>query len=117
MKDLKLFLEHRTIDQVIIKCDQTNKEINPEYIIYDEESLTDLIRKYKLNKNQFDNLDIYLVKLIGNKWIAKTKTKYNIDLGRMNDKFLSSDKIDYSYDDIVMLLEDKDMMIIFCKNK
>ena len=117
MKDLKLFLEHRTIDQVTIKCEQTGEEIKPEYTIYDEESLTDLIRKYKLNKDQFDNLDIYLVKLIGNKWIAKTKTKYNIDLGRMNDKFLSSDKMDYSYDDIVMLLEDQDMMIIFCKNK
>ena len=116
MKDIRIFLEHRTIDQIIIKCEQTGEEIKPEYTIYDKDSLNDLIRKYKLNKEQFDNLDIYLVKLIGNKWIAKTKTKYNIDLGRMNDKFLSSDKIDYSYDDIVMLLEDKDMMIIFLKN-
>ena len=40
MKDLKLFLEHRTIDQVTIKCEQTGEEIKPEYTIYDEESLT-----------------------------------------------------------------------------
>ena len=116
MKDLRIFLEHRTINEITIKCDQTGKDIEPEYTIYDEQSLQTIVNKYKQNKEQFENLNIYFVKLNSqHKWIAKTGIPYKIDMGRMNDKFLSSDKIDYAYDDIITLLEDGDLMIIFCK--
>ena len=39
-----------------------------------------------------------------------------MDLGRMSDKFLSSDKANYSFDDIIKLMEDGNTMLIFIKN-
>ena len=55
MQNLKMFLEYRTVNEVVIKCSETGKEINPEYTICDEESLNDLINRYKQNKQQFEN--------------------------------------------------------------
>ena len=46
----------------------------------------------------------------------KTKVEYTMDLGRMSDKFLSSDKVNYSFDDIIKLMEDGNTMLIFIKN-
>ena len=116
MKELRLFLEHRTINSISIKCSKTGQEIEPEYTIYDEESLKSIINRYKQNKDQFDDLHIFFCSLKGNSWVAKTDTEYIMDLSRISDKFLSSGKVDYSYDDIVTLIEDGDVMLIFVKD-
>lgn len=114
MKDLRLFLEHRTKDQIKIIDNKTNKELNPEYSIYDENSLQSFINKYKLNKDQFKDYQIYFAYIKDNTWVVKTSIKYQLNLGRVNDKFLSNGTIDYSYNDIVNLL-DGDLMIIIIK--
>jgi hypothetical protein len=116
MKDLRIFLEHRTVNEVKIKCSQTGEEIHPEYIVYDETSLNSVISRYKQNKEQFKDLSIFFCHLKGNSWVAKTKVEYTMDLGRMSDKFLSSGKVDYSFDDVITLMEDGDTMLIFTKN-
>ena len=113
MQNLKMFLEYRTVNEVVIKCSETGKEINPEYTIDDEESLNDLINRYKQNKQQFENASIFFCYLKGNTWIAKTKINYSLDLGRISDKFLSSGKVNYSLDDVKSLVESGDTMIIF----
>lgn len=115
MKDLKLFLEHRTTNEIKIKCSKTGQEIDPEYTVYDEESLNQLITRYKQNKEQFEDLKIFFCYLKGNSWIAKTGIEYVMNLSRMNDKFLSSGKVDYSFDDVIALLEDGDTMLIYMK--
>ena len=116
MKDIRIFLEYRTVNEVKIKCSQTGEEINPEYTVYDETSLNSVISRYKQNKEQFKDLSIFFCHLKGNSWIAKTKVEYTMDLGRMSDKFLSSDKVNYSFDDIIKLMEDGNTMLIFIKN-
>ena len=124
MKDIRIFLEHRTINEILehrtlneikIKCSKTGQEIDPEYTVYDEESLNSIISRYKQNKEQFNDLNIFFCQLKGNSWIAKTDTVYTMNLSRMNDKFLSSDNIDYSFDDIINLIEDGNTMLIFVK--
>ena len=113
MKDIRIFLEHRVVNEIKIKCSKTGQEIDPEYTVYDEESLNSIISRYKQNKEQFDDLYIFFCHLKGNSWIAKTDIVYTMNLSRMNDKFLSSNKIDYSFDDIVNLIEDGNTMLIF----
>ena len=41
MKDLKLFLEGKTIDEVTVKDIKTNKKVDVAYYCYDKESLDD----------------------------------------------------------------------------
>ena len=59
MKDIRIFLEYRTVNEVKIKCSQTGEEINPEYTVYDETSLNSVISRYKQNKEQFKDLSIF----------------------------------------------------------
>ena len=117
MKSLRMFLEYRTVDQIKFKCATTGKVIEPLYYIYDEQSLQNIVNKYKQNKEQFNDTSIFFAKPQGNSWSVKTSTNYTIDISRMSDKFLSSGTVDYSYDDIVSLLEDGDTMIVFVKLK
>ena len=112
MKDLRLFLEHRTTDLIKFKCEQTNKEINPFYYIYDKESLDNFINKYKLHKEQFKDSRYYFAVKNKNYWKVQTKVNYTFDVSRRIDKFLSSDKISYSYDDVISLIEDGDKMLV-----
>jgi len=115
MKDLKMFLEHRTINEVKFKCEKTGEEMNPEYTVYDKESLDDFIKKYKLNKEQFEHYSFYFAQLKGNHWVVKTNTPCEFNIIRMNDKFLSTGTIDYSYDDVITLTEDGDTMLVITK--
>ena len=112
MISLRTFLEHRVSDQIKFKDNKTNKEIVPSYIIYDEESLQSILNRYKQNKESFKDLSIYFAYNKNNSWIIQTNLEYNIDISRINDKFLYSNKIDYGYDDIVSLLEDGKLMIV-----
>jgi hypothetical protein len=116
MKDIRIFLEHRIVNEIKIKCSQTDKEIDPEYVIYDEDSLNSVISLYKQNTEQFNDLSIYFCKQKGNSWIANTNIEYIMDLSRMMDKFMSSCKQSYSYDDILSILNNDNIMIIFIKN-
>ena len=115
MKDLRLFLEHRTINEIKIKCEQTGKEIEPEYTIYDKFSLDEFIKKYKANKDQFNKYSFNFAYLKGNNWIVKSDNSYILDITRINDKFLSSDSKEYSYDDIIKMLEDGNIILIITK--
>ena len=56
MKDIRIFLEYRTVNEVKIKCSQTGEEITSEYTVYDETSLNSVISRYKQNKEQFKDL-------------------------------------------------------------
>lgn len=117
MKDIRLFLEHRTVDEIKLKCSQTGEEIDPIYVAYDKDSLDEIIQQYKQNKNGFDNLSIFFAYLKGNSWIVKTKINYTMNIDRIQDKFLSSKNVDYSYDDIISLISDDDIMVIYVYNK
>ena len=112
MKSLQLFLEYRTASEIKYIIDKTNKQVNPEYEIYDEDSMTLFINRYKQNKDQFSDYHIYFCQLKGNVWVINTKVDFDIDLGRMNDKFLSSKRVDYSYDDVLSLLDDQNMLVV-----
>lgn len=113
MKSLKQFIfEHRVKDEIVIKCEQTKEEIDPEYVIYDKASLDDFIQKYKNDKDNWQNKQLYIIEQKGNDWIAKTKSALKIDIYRMVDSFLSSNDIKYSYNDIVDILEGGEKMLI-----
>lgn len=113
MKSLTQFVfEYRVKNEISIKCEQTKEEIDPDYVIYDKSSLDEFIQKYKNNKEVYDDKIFFFIEQKGNDWLAKTKTEYHIDVYRMTDKFLSSDKQSYSYDDLLSILENGDKMII-----
>ena len=110
MKSLKMFLESRTSNEMKVICKLTKKPCNVLYYAYDKDSL-DLLEQ-KIKDDQYEEQNIYIAKQEGNKWIAYTNNIYNLNAGRKFDKYLCSDTIDYSYDDIVMLLEDGDIMLV-----
>lgn len=114
MKTLKLYLESK-VEKIKFKCEQTGKEIEPIYVALSKESLDSIIQKYKLNKEQFNDLLIFLSVEQNNSWIVKTKTNYKLDISRTNDKFISSNNINYSYDDVINMIENENKMLVFVK--
>lgn len=113
MKSLSMFLESRMADEILIKSNVTNDVVDYDYIAYDKESLDDIIQKHKLSKQQFSQASIFFTTQKNNKyWVAHTDVDYQMDISRMQDKFIYSDKVEYSYDDIIDLLDDG-MMILF----
>lgn len=113
MKSLKQFIfEYKTKDEVYIKCEQTGEVIDPELTIYDKSSLDNFIQKYKNNKDNWQDKSLCLVQQKGNDWTARTKNALKIDIYRMTDSFLSSQKDKYSYNDVVDLLEQGEMLIV-----
>ena len=47
MKDIRIFLEGKTIDEVIIKDINTKKKVNVAYYCYDQESLKKVSDQYE----------------------------------------------------------------------
>lgn len=105
-----MFLESRYTDEINIICEKTKRKCDIKFYAYDKDSL-DLLES-RIKDHQYDNYNIYMATPSGNKWIAHTSTVYYLDPGRKFDKYLCSDKIEYSYDDILILLEDEDLMIV-----
>ena len=90
MQNLKMFLEYRTVNEVVIKCSETGKEINPEYTIYDEESLNDLIKPFneieplKFNLKGLDELESKISKIDSPKLKFEFKGLFNLLSDRNN---------------------------------
>ena len=47
MKDIKLYLEGRTVDEITVKDIKTNKKVDVVYYCYDKESLDKVSKQYE----------------------------------------------------------------------
>ena len=114
MINLKIFLEHRTTDE--IKIYFGSKEIFPSKYAYDKESLDLFIDFYKKYENELSHQEIRLCKLNGNKW----KVLKNIclfDFIKINNEFLTFGNKYYSYNELVDLLNtNKYILILYNAN-
>lgn len=113
MKTLtQLISEYKTKDETVIKCKKTGEVIDPEYVIYDKSSLDKYIQDYKNNKDNWKEKSFYTVQQKGSDWTADTQNPLNLNIYRMTDQFLSSEKAKWSYDDICKMLDEGIMLIV-----
>lgn len=118
MKSLKQFVfEYRVKNEITIKCEQTKEVIDPEYVIYDQESLDDYVQKFKNNKENFENKAYFFVIQKGKDWLAQTKHEFQMNVDRATDKFLTDDNQVCSYDELVKLLETGEKMLIVVEKR
>ena len=67
MKDLKLFLEGKTIEEVTVKDVKTKKKVDVVYYCYDKESLDKVTAQYEHVGKYWIDKYFYLARL-KNKW-------------------------------------------------
>ena len=110
MVPIRVFLEYRTSNEIVVKCEVSNKPCEVIDYIYDQESLDGFVDTCK--KNISENKDIFLCELVGNSWIAKTKQKLYMDINRPNDNFITYKNKKYSYNDILEMIDSGNYMIV-----
>lgn len=116
MKDLRVFLEGKTIEEVIVKDIKTNKEVDVVYYCYDKESLDDIVfNKYKNVGKYWIDKGFFLAKLKNKStWTINTDEEWNIHTWRPNGDFIerNENEEEYTYDELLELLDKGETMLV-----
>ena len=78
MKDLKLFLEGKTIEEVTVKDVKTKKKVDVVYYCYDKESLD---KEYSSAKNLIQEKKIQYIYSLDDEVLTEAQEKYISDNG------------------------------------
>ena len=115
MKDLKLFLEGKTIEEVTVKDVKTKKKVDVVYYCYDKESLDKVTSQYEHVGKYWIGKYFYLARLKNKStWTIDTDEKWNVHTWRPNGDFLERDENEeeYTYKELIELLDKGDTMLI-----
>ena len=116
MKDLRVFLEGKTIEEVTVKDIKTNKEVDVVYYCYDKESLDDIVlNKYKNVGKYWIDKGFFLAKLKNKStWTIDTDEEWNIHTWRPNGDFIerNENEEEYTYDELLELLDKGETMLV-----
>ena len=114
-----ILLEGRTIDEIVVK-DQHNKEVDVVYYCYDEESLNDILKKYKAVGKYWIDKGFFLATLKNKStWIVDTDKEFHVNDYRPNADFFEYDDCEeeYTYKELVELLNQGETMVIVINKK
>lgn len=118
MKDLRLFLEGRTVDEVTVKDIKTNKKVDVVYYCYDKESLDKVSKQYEHVGKYWIDKGFFLATLKNKStWVVDMDKEFEMHTWQPNGEFIKfEDEIDndesYTYKELVDLLEKGDTMLI-----
>ena len=115
MKNLKLFLEGRTVDEVTVKDIKTNKKVDVVYYCYDKESLDKVSKQYEhVGKYWIDKG--FFIATLKNKstWVVDMNKEFHMHTWRPNGDFIEYDdnEEEYTYKELIELLDKGETMLI-----
>jgi hypothetical protein len=113
MKDIKEYiLEGRNSDIIKIK-NQNGKEVKPVWTAYDDESLTDLVKKYKYTHEYWIDKGFFLAKLKNKStWEVNMKKEFSMNDYQPNGEFLKCKRETYTEKEISDMLKTGEIMLI-----
>lgn len=115
MIDLKLFLEGKTIDEVIIKDINSNKKVNVAYYCYDKESLDKVSKQYETVGKYWKDKGFFLAKLKNKStWTVDIDKEFYMNTWRPNGDFIeyNDNEEEYTYKELLELLDQGDTMLV-----
>ena len=115
MKDLKLFLEGKAIEEVTVKDVKTKKKVDVVYYCYDKESLDKVTAQYEHVGKYWIDKYFYLARLKNKStWTIDTDEEWNVHTWRPNGDFLERDENEeeYTYKELIELLDEGETMLI-----
>ena len=114
MIDLKLFLEGKTIDEVIIKDINSNNKVDVVYYCYDKESLDKVSKQYD-HIDKLKDKGFFLASLKNKStWVVDMNKEFHMNTWRPNGDFIKCDdnEEEYSYKELLELLDQEDTMLV-----
>ena len=115
MKDFKLFLEGRTVDEVIVKDVKTKKKVDVAYYCYDKESLDKVTDQYEHVGKYWIDKGFFLATLKNKStWVVDMDKEFKMHTWRPNGDFIERDENEeeYTYKELIELLEKGETMLI-----
>ena len=113
MIDLKLFLEGKTIDEVIVKDINSNNKVDVVYYCYDKESLDKVSKQYD-HIDKLKDKGFFLASLKNKStWVVDMNKEFHMNTWRPNDDFIKyDDNEEYTYKELLELLDRGDTMLV-----
>ena len=115
MKDLKLFLEGKTIEEVTVKDVKTKKKVDVAYYCYDKESLDKVTDQYEAVGKYWKDKGFFLARLKNKStWTIDTDEEYHVHTWRPNGDFIerNENEEEYTYKELLELLDEGETMLI-----
>ena len=113
MKDLKLFLEGKTIEEVTVKDVKTKKKVDVVYYCYDKESLDKVIKQYESVGKYWKDKGFFLATLKNKStWVVDMDKEFNMHTWRPNGDFIDNNKEEYTYKELLELIEQGETMLV-----
>ena len=105
MKDLKVFLEGRTVDEITVKDVNSNKIVDVIYYCYDKESLDKLSKQYDKG---------FFLASLKNKstWVTDINKEFKLNTWQPNGEYFKCGNKSYTYKELIELLEKGETMLI-----
>ena len=97
MIDLKLFLEGKTIDEVIVKDINSNNKVDVVYYCYDKESLDKVSKQYD-HIDKLKDKGFFLASLKNKStWVVDMNKEFHMNTWRPNGDFIEYDDNEEEY--------------------
>ena len=115
MKDIRIFLEGKTVDEVIVKDIKTNKKVDVVYYCYDKESLDKVSKQYEHVGKYWKDKGFFLATLKNKStWVVDMNKKFEIHTWQPNGEYLKCEDTEeeYTYKELIELLEKGETMLV-----
>jgi hypothetical protein len=115
MKDIRIFLEGKTVDEIVIKDIKTKKEVDVVYYCYDKESLYKVSDQYERVGKYWIDKGFFLATLKNKStWVVDMDKEFHMNTWRPNADFIecNDNEEEYTCNELLELLEKGETMLV-----